>query len=147
VTDTETSPPCGAFASWTAPSVSVHYSPPRFPAFAALVELRGEHDLDSHQAIANALRPIFGDVLIDLTACPFIDSTVIGVLVTRAQELRRENHRLELIVPAENRHVVRVIDLVGMRSFLTVHEQAPSYPPASVPGRLPALTLSRRGPD
>jgi anti-anti-sigma factor len=147
VTDTETSPPCGAPATWTAPSVSVHYSPARYPAFAAFVELRGEHDLDSHEAIENALRPIFGDVLMDLSACPFIDSTVIGVLVTRAQELRREGHRLELIVPAENRHVARVIDLVGMRSLLTVHEHAPDYPPASVPGRFTALTVTRRGPD
>ena len=125
MTDTETSPPCGDSASWTPPSVAVHYYPPRFPGFVALVELYGEHDLDTHESIENALRPIYGDVLIDLTACSFIDSTVVGVIVTRTQELRREDHRLELIVPAENRHVARVVDLVGLRTYLTVHEQAP----------------------
>jgi anti-anti-sigma factor len=125
VSDTETSPPSGDSASWTLPSVAVHYYPPRFPGFAALVELHGEHDLDTHEAVASALRPIYGDVLVDLSACPFIDSSVVGVIVARTQELRSENHRLELIVPPENLHVVRVIDLVGLRTFLTVHEQAP----------------------
>jgi anti-anti-sigma factor len=125
VTDTETSLPSGDAVSWTPPSVAVHYYPPRFPDFVALVELHGEHDLDTHESIEGALRPIYGDVLIDLSACSFIDSTVVGVIVARTQELRREDHRLELIVPTENCHVVRVIDLVGLRTFLTVHEQAP----------------------
>ena len=125
MTDTETSPPCGDSASWTQPSVAVHYYPPRCPGFVALVELHGEHDLDTHDSIESALQRIYGDVLIDLSACSFIDSTVVGLIVSRTQELRREDHRLELIVPAENRDVVRVIDLVGLRTFLTVHEQAP----------------------
>jgi anti-sigma B factor antagonist len=132
VTDTDASPPSEPCAAWTPPSVEVQYAPPGFPGYAAIVALHGEHDLDTHRAILDALEPIFGDVLLDLSRCPFIDSTVIGVIVSRAQVLRREGHHLELVVPPSNAHVARVVDIVGLRSFLTVHPSAPGLPLRSI---------------
>jgi anti-anti-sigma factor len=133
---------------WTAPTVEVHYDAERVPGFAAVVVLRGEHDLETRAALEEALEPIFGSVLLDLTDCRFIDSSVIGVVVSEALALRREGHRLELIVPPANRQVTRVIDLIGLRELLVVHDGEPQdQPPASVAGRLPVVTVTRRGPD
>ncbi len=133
---------------WTAPTVVVHYESGKAPAFAAVVVLQGEHDLDTCAALEEALEPIFGNVLLDLSDCRFIDSSVIGVIVSEALALHREGHRLELIVPPANRQVTRVVDLLGLRELLVVHDgEPPAQPPASVAGLVPVVTVTRRGPD
>jgi anti-anti-sigma factor len=95
-------------------------------SYAAVVSLRGEHDLASQDAIAGALDPIYGNVLVDLSECAFIDSTVIGVLLSRADHLRREGHRLELVAPPENATVFRVLEIVGVGGLLTIHDRRPT---------------------
>jgi anti-anti-sigma factor len=64
-------------------------------------------------------------VLVDLTDCQFIDSTVVGAIIAKSQQLQREGHHLELVAPRSNAHVTRVLDVVGMRTFLKVHERLP----------------------
>ena len=126
--DTAAFPPGGDPDPWTPPGVEVRYASPRSSAFAAIVSLYGEHDLDSHETIAQALEPIDGDVLVDLSDCRFIDSSTINALIAKSQRLRRAGHRLELVAPTSNAHVARVVEVVGMRSFLTVHERSPVAP-------------------
>jgi anti-sigma B factor antagonist len=100
--------------------------------YAAIVTLCGEHDLATSDELTAALTRIDGNVLLDLSDCEFIDSTVIGVVIGRAQDLARDGRRLELVVPAENRIVGRVVDVLGMRGLMTVHEQRPAQPAATV---------------
>ena len=68
-------------------------------------------------------------MLIDLSACEFVDSTVISALISKSAALGRNGHRLELVVPAANGTVTRVIDVVGLRTLITVHEHLPSSAP------------------
>jgi anti-anti-sigma factor len=133
VTDTDASRVNGDADAWTPPGVEVRYAAPRSSAYAAIVSLYGEHDLDSHDTIATALEPIVGDVLLDLSDCQFIDSTVVGAIIAKSRELQHAGHRLELVAPRSNAHVTRVLDVIGMRALLTVHERAP-------------VALSRRAP-
>jgi anti-anti-sigma factor len=133
VTDTDASPPGGEVESWTPPGVEVRYASSRSAAFAAVVSLYGEHDLDSRETITQALDPIVGDVLVDLTECQFIDSTVVGAIIAKSLQLQHEGYRLELVAPRSNAHVTRVLDVVGMRAFLKVHERLPYAGGTSAP--------------
>jgi anti-anti-sigma regulatory factor len=97
--------------SWAAPSVEVELSPADPPSCAALVSLRGEHDLASRDEVAAALAPILGDVVIDLSACDFLDLTVSRVLRAKAAELGREGHHLEIRGTRQRSAVTRLVDL------------------------------------
>ena len=107
------------------PAIEVERAPVRTPGFAAIVWLRGEHDLDSSRAIREALDAIDGDVLIDLSGCGFLDSSVIGLLLRRFQERTRRGQRLDLIVPPANRIIARTIEIASLRELITVHDGSP----------------------
>ena len=93
--------------------------------FAAVVSLRGEHDLASAAEVARAIGAIDGNVLVDLTACSFIDSTIIEVLIANAKDLQREGHFLEVVAPSENTGIARTLEIVGMRDVVVVHPTRP----------------------
>jgi anti-anti-sigma factor len=107
------------------PAIGIERTPIRAPSYAAIVSLRGEHDLDSNAAVREALDSVDGDVLIDLTRCGFMDSSVVGTLLRTAQQRERAGHRLDLLVPPENRIIARTIEVASLRELLTVHERLP----------------------
>jgi anti-anti-sigma factor len=105
--------------------IEVDVRPQRAPQYAAIVSLHGEHDLATSAALAETLRPLYGDVLVDLSDCSFVDSTVIRALITAAQELDREGHSLSLVVPPENASIGRTLELVRIGELLRVHPRVP----------------------
>jgi anti-anti-sigma factor len=107
--------------------IEVEVRPARAPQYAAVVSLHGEHDLATSGALRDALRPLFGDVLVDLSDCSFIDSTVIGSLISSAQELEREGHNLSLVVPPENTNVARTLEIVRIGELIRVFPQVPGW--------------------
>lgn len=107
------------------PGVTVRFSPESPEGYAAIVSLHGEHDLATSPDLRAALAPIFGDVVVDLTRCEFIDSTVIGILLAKHGDLKREGRRVDLVVPLANARVTRVVDVIGMRDLLVVLDQLP----------------------
>jgi anti-anti-sigma factor len=108
------------------PPIDVRLDRDGTSGYTAIVSLCGEHDLASAVDIQETLGSIWGNVLVDLTACEFIDSTVIGVLVRDYQLRHREGQRLELLVPAENTTISRTLEITGMRDALTIHRRADS---------------------
>ena len=107
------------------PEVRVDVGPTGCGPYAAVIDLCGEHDLATVEAVTDALSPFYGDVLVDLSSCDFMDSTVIGVLIRKAQELEREGHRLELVVPRTRANVLRVFATIRMGDLITIHECTP----------------------
>jgi anti-anti-sigma factor len=105
--------------------VDVELLPAGVRGFAAIVSLRGEHDLASAAEVARAIGAISGNVLVDLTDCSFIDSTIIEALIGNAKDLEREGHFLEIVAPPENSVIVRTLEIVGMRDVLVVHPARP----------------------
>jgi anti-anti-sigma factor len=103
----------------------VELAPESTPGYAATVLLRNEHDLATLEGIESVLAPILGNVLVDLSECEFMDSTVISVLLKKSSELDREGYRIELVVPPANENVTRIVEVVGLRSLLTVHAEQP----------------------
>ena len=99
-----------------------------------LVSLHGEHDLATAPALQDALGPLFGDVLVDLSECTFVDSTVIGALIAAAQDMQREGHTLSLVVPPENVNVARTLEIVRIREIVRVHPRIPGADAAGSQG-------------
>lgn len=112
-------------AVYRAGVVDIEVAAESTPGYAATVILRNEHDLATSQGIETVLAPLVGNVLVDLSECDFMDSTVITVLLRKARELEREGYQLELVVPPENVHVTRIAEVVGLRAFTTVHDRRP----------------------
>jgi anti-anti-sigma factor len=106
--------------------VEVEPRPAHERAFAAIVSLRGEHDLATAENVSQAISSVEGNVLVDLTDCTFLDSTVIGLLFAHSKDLERQGRYLEVVVPAENRTIVRTLELVRMRDVIVVHSVRPS---------------------
>jgi anti-anti-sigma factor len=91
--------------------------------YAAIVSLHGEHDLTTGEAVRAALMPRRGSVLVDLTRCDFIDSTIIGVLLTRARQLVADGDHVELLLPPPHSVVARALEIVNVRDVVAVHDQ------------------------
>lgn len=105
--------------------IEVEIRPGRAPQYAAIVSLRGEHDLASSGALRDALGPIFGDVLVDLSDCSFVDSSVIRALIAASQELDREGHKLALVVPPANANITRTLEIVRIGDLLRIYPDIP----------------------
>lgn len=102
--------------------VEVVPRPATAPGYAAIVKVGGEHDIATIPLIRETLELIHGSVLVDLSDCTFLDSSVIHVLVAGAHERTREWQSLELIVPATNANVARTLRISGLSELLVVHE-------------------------
>jgi anti-anti-sigma factor len=115
-------------ASASAAAVSVVEAEPlesRPDGFGGVVSLRGEHDFATIDAIERAVTQTEENVLLDLSACEFIDSAVIGAILACVRELAHRGSRLELVAPPENTTVSHILDVAGLREILTVHERRP----------------------
>jgi anti-anti-sigma factor len=105
-------------------TIQVELRPQRTPAYVAVVALRGEHDLATCMSIAEALAPIKGDVLLDLTGCEFLDATVIGVVVSKLVGLQRDGHRLDLLIDPKT-YIARIVDIARLGDLVSVHHELP----------------------
>jgi anti-sigma B factor antagonist len=83
-----------------------------------LVAVDGELDLtaapDLRDAIDAAIEAGAVTVVVDLNAVTFIDSTAIGVLLAARERMCRAGGSLEVV--CEEPNVVRVLEIVGMRT-------------------------------
>jgi anti-anti-sigma factor len=100
----------------------IEIEPSALPAFEAIVVLRAEHDLQTVPRIEATLAQLSGSVLVDLSACEFMDSTVIAALLRGSQARLSDGARLALVVPPANENVSRVVDIVGLRAALDVYD-------------------------
>jgi anti-anti-sigma factor len=121
-----TTPSTGGGTSSVA-RIDVEIRPARVPDFAAVVSLRGEHDMATAPEIVKAISSIAGNVLVDLSTCDFVDSSMVSALLTGSQDLEREGHRLELLVPGDNAVVLHTLDLIGLREVIVIHGDWPEH--------------------
>jgi anti-anti-sigma factor len=89
----------------------------------SIVTLRGEHDLHSWSEITLALanasqRP---GVVIDLTACTFLDSTMLTVLLVAAKQLRARDGELAVVIPRQA-EISRIFEVMNVDALVAIHE-------------------------
>ncbi|WP_079044508.1 MULTISPECIES: STAS domain-containing protein [unclassified Streptomyces] len=108
-------------------------------------QVRGEMDLITsprirrrvHDAVAGGRR----DLVMDLSAVRFCDSSGVGVLIAARRLLRSCGGRLRLILPEDREgHVGRVLAALGVRRLFEVYEDVPAA--VSGAGASAALTES-----
>jgi anti-anti-sigma factor len=93
-------------------------------ADTAIVTLVGEHDLKSKVELGAALENASAQrfVLVDLSACTFIDSTVLALIVATCQRVWERDGQVELVIPSRAAEVHRILNLAGLTTFLTIRE-------------------------
>jgi anti-anti-sigma regulatory factor len=93
-----------------------------------VVVVYGEHDHASRGLLRDALRALETNVIVDLSWCAFIDSSIVALLLEKHAELVRAGRWIELIVPVRNRELSRTIERLGVGHLVPVREQAPPVP-------------------
>jgi anti-anti-sigma factor len=86
-------------------------------ASLAVVEFVGEHDLGQYAPIREALRLASArrrHVLVDLSNCAFIDSTVVGLLLVAQDEVTSDGGRFALILPHLPSPVAKAAQMMGL---------------------------------
>jgi anti-sigma B factor antagonist len=97
----------------------VHHEAPGL----AVVTLRGEHDLSTEGALTQALEEAaaHSNVLVDLSDCDFVDSTVIAALLRVARMVTERGERLALCIPDAQRQITRIAEMTQLGELLPIH--------------------------
>ena len=105
---------------------------------ACIVTLHGEHDLASSEQVtlALALARSYSNVLVDLTACSFLDVKIANALLEAARGLRQADHSLILIVPPTAGAARRLLDHAGVVRIAPVHATRSAALAAIAPAEL-----------
>jgi anti-anti-sigma factor len=90
----------------------------------AAVTLTGEHDAYSADKLTHSLTGLIDEgvsILVDLQHATFIDSTVVGVLLTAARDAEARNLRFQLLLGTETGWPVRrLLEVTGLATQLDV---------------------------
>jgi anti-anti-sigma factor len=88
-----------------------------------VLTLRGEHDVFTRYRVLRALERAAGaqQVIVDLTPCAFIDSSVVGALVQAYRGAVPATQRMAVVVPPGDTVVTRAIAQAGVCELLPVH--------------------------
>lgn len=87
--------------------------------------VRGELDMntapDLARGLEEALEESGGSIMLDLSACEFIDSTGIALIVRAWQRLEGGGNGRVLAICSDNEQVRRVLEITGLQLSIPVH--------------------------
>src|SRR6476646_5364869 len=89
-----------------------------------VIHVVGEHDYGSRSMLIEALEPVDGHLVVDLSRCTFIDKSVIAAIIAKALALGKAGHRLELVVP-RTAPLARTVDRLQVASLMPVLNELP----------------------
>jgi len=89
-----------------------------------VVDVEGEIDVSSADALRDQLASLLDrdrtDLVIDLRAVTFMDSTGLGVLVGTLKKVRLAGGQLQLVIDSER--LLKVFRITALLQVFTVHE-------------------------
>ncbi len=89
-----------------------------------VVEVEGEIDVSSADTLRDQLSDLLDrdrtDLVIDLRAVTFLDSTGLGVLVGTLKKVRLAGGRLQLVISSER--LLKVFRITALLQVFTVHD-------------------------
>jgi anti-anti-sigma factor len=88
---------------------------------SSVVRVDGELDLATKQHLEEAVEgaDASGHLVIDLTACTFLDSSAVGVLISTAHTAHAVGGNLSLV--ASDPGLLRVLEIAAVDTVLPVH--------------------------
>jgi anti-anti-sigma factor len=90
----------------------------------AIVVLGGEHDLSSAPELARVLAEAADrrDLLVDLSACTFMDSSIISALLHASGRLHKRGSLFTLVIPPGRHDALRnLFELMDIQKLLPTH--------------------------
>ena len=119
------------------PLLDVRVSLSRFGEDSFVVAVGGELDMHTVTPLREQLTEVLGrggrNILVDLTGVSFVESTTLALLVDTARELRSAGG--QLVVVADDRRVVRPLQLTCLDRVLNVQSSLPEGVQELVDGR------------
>jgi anti-anti-sigma factor len=90
----------------------------------AVVKVRGEHDVSTKPQLEAALDAASAQphILIDLSECSFMDSSVVTAVMQASERLAEKRVRLGLLIPPEAALARRVSNLTKLETIVPIHE-------------------------
>lgn len=90
----------------------------------AVVTMRGEHDISTQPVLGRALElaAAHSNVVVDLSECSFIDSSVIKEFIKASDTVRAGGEQVILVIPREQAQVARVATICGLAQIFELHE-------------------------
>ncbi|HEX5331686.1 MAG TPA: STAS domain-containing protein [Cellulomonas sp.] len=89
-----------------------------------IVDVSGEIDVYTasvlREQLANLVEAGRTDLVVDLTAVKFMDSTGLGVLVGVLKKVRGRDGRLQLVIDSER--LLKVFRITALTQVFTIHE-------------------------
>jgi anti-sigma B factor antagonist len=93
---------------------------------AAIVTLRGDHDLYGSLSLRRRLDALMGEgvaVIVDLREATFLDSATIGVLLLAHREAARRRQRFVLVLDGSTGSPLRqIIEITGLIDVFVIAE-------------------------
>jgi anti-anti-sigma factor len=91
-----------------------------------VVTMSGEHDLGSAVEVRHALAATASmsrNLIVDLGACRFMDSTIINILLQTSHSLHTQGGMLMLVIPPGCAPMIfRVFETLGVQRVLPIYE-------------------------
>ena len=92
---------------------------------AVVVAIRGEHDLYTAPALREQLSALVADgqpVVVDLSGCTFIDSSILGVLLGALRRTREAGSAFVVVLGEGEPAVRRIFEVTGLFGVFTVRD-------------------------
>lgn len=90
----------------------------------SVVEVSGELDVYTAPALEDALGDLVDarriDIIVDLTAVTFMDSTGLGLLIKALKWTREHDGSLRIVANSEK--ILKVFRVTGLDTVLSIHE-------------------------
>jgi anti-anti-sigma factor len=89
----------------------------------AVVSLAGEHDLSTQPTLTKALEAAgeHSSVLVDLSDCAFMDSTVIGSLLMTSRAAVARDELFAVVIPPERANLSRLAEMTRLEEVFPVY--------------------------
>jgi anti-sigma B factor antagonist len=90
---------------------------------ARVVKVAGELDIETHEKLADQLtgEAQHGAIVVDLSACEFIDSSGIRALLLGRRAAGAEEDSSRFAIAAPSQQVLRILEMTGLDTTVPVH--------------------------
>ena len=87
------------------------------------MSLAGEHDLSTQPTLTRALDAAGerSSVLVDLSDCSFMDSTVIGSLLASSRAARARDELFAVVIPPERANLSRLAEMTRLEEVFPIY--------------------------